>query len=47
MTEEYALFMGRMHRRKWLILAIDAADREGLTPAQLQKSLFVLARDAR
>jgi uncharacterized protein YwgA len=33
-----------MDRRNWLLLAVDAAGASGLTPAQLQKSLFLLER---
>jgi hypothetical protein len=32
---EYPSSMERLHRINWLMLAIDAAGREGLTPARL------------
>jgi uncharacterized protein len=42
MGKEYA---SCMDRKDWLVLAIDAAGNGGLTPAQLQKSLFLLGRE--
>src|SRR6266478_1030561 len=34
-----------MNREDWLILAVNAAGKPGLTPAQLQKSLFLLDKE--
>lgn len=34
-----------MDRKNWLLLALNAAGAQGLTPAQLQKSLFLLGRE--
>jgi uncharacterized protein len=36
---------GNMERNTWLLLALEAAGRSGLTPAQLQKSLFLLDKE--
>jgi uncharacterized protein YwgA len=35
-----------MDRKNWLLLALNAAGNFGLTPAQLQKSLFLLEKEA-
>src|SRR2546422_2763730 len=36
-----------MTKRDWLLVAISAADRDGLDPVQLQKSLFLLGEKGR
>ncbi|MCY3906232.1 MAG: hypothetical protein OXF63_03155 [Anaerolineaceae bacterium] len=36
-----------MNRKEWLLLVIAAADGQELTPAQLQKSVFLLAEERR
>jgi hypothetical protein len=34
-----------MDRRSWVLMAIDSAGQQGLTPAQLQKVLFLLKQE--
>ena len=34
-----------MNREEWVVLALDCAGNQALTPAQLQKSLFLLGKE--